>query len=43
MSECFEKIRLLLNELEDEMKTGAASIRDRDFSALELPAIFKTS
>jgi len=33
----FEKIRQLLRELEEEMETGAASVGERDFSALELP------
>src|SRR5271168_4898796 len=41
MSDRLEKIRQLLNELEDEMKTGAASVGDRDFSALELPLIIQ--
>lgn len=41
MGEYFEKIRLLLNELEDEMETGAASVGDRGFSALELPTIIQ--
>jgi len=41
MNERLEKVRRLLSELEDEMETGAASIADRDFSALELPLIIR--
>jgi HNH endonuclease len=41
MNERLEKIRQLLNELEDEMETGAASVGDHDFSGLELPLIIQ--
>jgi hypothetical protein len=41
MNERLEKIRELLTALEDEMETGAASVGDRDFSALELPLIIQ--
>jgi hypothetical protein len=41
MNERLEKIRQLLSELEDELETGAASVGDRDFSALELPLIIQ--
>jgi hypothetical protein len=41
MKERLEQIRQLLNELEDEIDTGTASIGDRDFSVLELPLIIQ--
>jgi hypothetical protein len=41
MNERLEKIHQLLSELEDEMETGAASVGDRDFSALDLPLIIQ--
>lgn len=41
MNKRLEKIRQLLNELEDEVGTGAASAGDRDFSAMELPLIIQ--
>jgi hypothetical protein len=41
MNERLDKIRRLLSELEGEMETGAASVGDRDFSALELPLIIQ--
>jgi 5-methylcytosine-specific restriction endonuclease McrA len=41
MKERLEQIRQLLSDLEFEMETGPTSIADRDFSALELPAIIQ--
>jgi hypothetical protein len=41
MSERFERIRELLNEIEEETGTGDTSAGDRDFSALELPIIIQ--
>jgi len=41
MSERFERIRELLNEIEEEIGTGDTSAEDRDFSALELPIIIQ--
>lgn len=41
MNERVDKIRHLLNELEDEMANGSASLEDRDFSAVELPLIIQ--
>lgn len=41
MNERVEKIRQLLGELEGEMETGAASVGDRTFAALELPLIIQ--
>jgi hypothetical protein len=41
MNERLEKIRHLLNELEVEVETGAASVGGRDFSALELPLVIQ--
>ena len=40
MNERLEKIRLLLNELEAEMKAGAKAA-DRDFSAQEMPLVIQ--
>jgi hypothetical protein len=41
MKERLEQIRQLLSDLELELETGSTSIADRDFSALELPAIIQ--
>lgn len=41
MSERFERIRELLNEIEEETGTGDTSAGDRDFSALERPLIIQ--
>ena len=41
MKERVERIRQLLNELEDEIGAGAASAGDHYFSALELPLIIQ--
>jgi 5-methylcytosine-specific restriction endonuclease McrA len=41
MGERLDKVCQLLNELEVEVETGAASVGDRDSSALELPLIIQ--
>src|SRR5471032_2946392 len=41
MDELLKQIRQLPSEMEDVMGTGAASIGDRDFSALELRFIIR--